>query len=65
MLHDRDQNLGTLIMIAQAYYNQATWLELAAAWLFGRHRIVRHLGREGRISFWRGNPYLLSFREVA
>lgn len=65
MLHDRDQNLGTLIMLAQAYYNQATWWELTAAWLFGRHRIVRHLGWEGRVSFWRGNPYLLSFREVA
>jgi hypothetical protein len=61
----RDVDLGMLILSAQAHYSQAKWWTLAGAWLFGRHRIVRHLGREGRISFWRGNPYLLSFREIA
>ena len=37
---------------------------LALAWVFGRHRIIRHLGRAARISFWRGKPYLLTFRET-
>lgn len=64
MLH-RDRDLGDLILIAQMHYHRANWQTLAAAWIFGRHRVVRHLGRVGRISFWRGRPYLLSFREVA
>lgn len=65
MVQNRDQTLGTLILLAQAHYNRARWWQLAAAWTLGRHRVVRHLGREGRIAFWRGVPYLLSFREVA
>lgn len=60
-----DRHLGQLILTAQAHYSAARWWQLAGAWLFGRHRIVRHLGREGRIAFWRGEPYLLSFREIA
>ena len=63
--HQRDHDLGMLILAAQAHYSQARWWVLAAAWAFGKHRIVRHLGREGRIAFWRGAPYLLSFREIA
>lgn len=65
MMVHRDRDLGELILTAQAFYAQARWWELAGAWLFGRHRIVRHLGREGRLSFWRGKVYLLSFRELA
>lgn len=63
--HKRDIDLGMLILAAQAHYAQARWWKLAMVWAFGRHRIVRHLGREGRVAFWRGNPYLLSFREIA
>ena len=55
---------GNLILLAQLHYQQARWWQLAAAWIFGHHQIVRHLGRVGRVSFWRGNPYLLSFRET-
>jgi len=63
--HKRDHDLGMLILVAQAHYAHARWWVLAAAWALGRHRIVRHLGREGRVAFWRGKPYLLSFRELA
>lgn len=59
-----DRALGNLILLGQINYNQARWWTLAAAWIFGRHRILRHLGRVGRVSFWRGQPYLLSFRET-
>jgi hypothetical protein len=62
---NRDRDLGELILLAQSVYARARWWQLACAWAFGRHRIVRHLGREGRIAFWRGAPYLLSFREIA
>lgn len=60
-----DRDAATLILVANAQFGRARWWTLAAAWLFGRHRIVRHLGREGRVAFWRGTPYLLTFREVA
>lgn len=56
---------GNLILSAQAHYLSARWWTLAAAWMFGRHRVVSHLGRIARISFWRGRPYLLTFREAA
>lgn len=61
---DTDDATGRLILLAQLHYQHARWWRLAAAWVFGRHRIVRHLGRVARISFWRGTPYLLSFRET-
>jgi hypothetical protein len=61
---DPDQAKGTLILLAQVNFQTARWWQLAAVWLFGRHRIVRHLGRIARIGFWREQPYLLSFREV-
>lgn len=54
----------TLIFVANFHYQTASWWVIAAAWLFGRHRIVRHLGRVGRVAFWRGTPYLLTFRET-
>lgn len=60
-----DEALGNLILSAQAHYVHARWWTLAAAWVFGRHRVVQHIGRIGRISFWRGRPYLLTFREAA
>ena len=59
-----DEATATLIFVANGHFKAARWWTLAAAWMFGRHRIVRHLGREGRIAFWRGTPYLLTFREV-
>lgn len=59
-----DEAKATLIFVANGHFKAARWWVLAAAWVFGRHRIVRHLGREGRIAFWRDKPYLLTFREV-
>lgn len=59
-----DRAVGNLILLAQANCNRARWWTLAAVWILGRHRILRHLGRVGRIGFWRGRPYLLSFRET-
>lgn len=59
-----DRAIGNLILLAQANYNRAGWWTLAAAWVFGRHQTIRHLGRVGRVSFWRDRPYLLSFRET-
>lgn len=60
----RDEALANLILSAQSHYHKARWWQLVLAWVFGRHRYVVHLGRIGRISFWRGRPYLLSFREI-
>lgn len=59
-----DEAKASLILVAQLNYHQARWWRLAAAWIFGRHRTVRHIGRVARISFWRGQPYLLSFHET-
>jgi hypothetical protein len=61
---DHDTAMGALILTAQGHYNQARWWVLALVWVFGRHRIIRHLGRTGRVGFWRGQPYLLSFRDT-
>lgn len=60
-----DADCGMLILVAQYHFKRASLLTLAAAWLFGRHEIVRHMGRVGRVGFWKGTPYLLTFREVA
>lgn len=59
-----DEAAAMLILVANEHFKGARWWTLAAAWVFGRHRIVRHLGREGRVAFWRDTPYLLTFREV-
>ena len=59
-----DEAKGTLILVGNAHFKEARWWTLAAAWVFGKHRIVLHLGREGRVAFWRDTPYLLTFREV-
>ena len=59
-----DEAAAMLILVANEHFKVAHWRTLAAAWVFGRHRIVRHLGREGRVAFWRDTPYLLTFREV-
>lgn len=61
----RDRDIGNLILLAQMNYQRAGWLTLTGAWIFGKHHVIRHLGRVGRVSFWRGQPYLLSFRETA
>lgn len=63
-MRSSDEAKATLILLAQLHYQNAGWRTLAAAWVFGRHQTVRHLGRVARISFWRGDPYLLSFRET-
>ncbi|MFE3838874.1 hypothetical protein [Pseudogemmobacter sonorensis] len=63
-MQDGDLSRASLILLAQMHYERARWWQLAAAWAVGRHRIVRHLGRVARISFWGGKPYLLSFRET-
>ncbi len=59
-----DRDLAALILTGQMNYTAASWWQLAGALAFGRHRIIRHLGREGRIAFWRGKVFLLSFREL-
>lgn len=64
MMQHSDAAKANLILLGQLHYQKARWWELAAAWVFGRHQIVRHLGRVGRVSFWRDRPYLLSFRET-
>lgn len=63
MMRHNDQAKANLIFVAQAHYQTANWLQLVGAWVFGRHQIIRHLGRIARVSFWRGRPYLLSFRD--
>lgn len=63
-MSEHDRAMGNLILTAQLHYNQARWCTLALVWIFGRHRTIRHLGRVGRVGFWRGKPYLLSFRET-
>ena len=64
-MQNSDEAKSALIFVAQCHFQKARWWELAAAWVFGRHQIVRHIGRIGRVSFWRGKPYLLSFRETS
>lgn len=60
-----DEAIALLIFVGAAHFKAARWCVLTAAWIFGRHWILRHLGREGRVAFWRGTPYLLTLREVA
>lgn len=64
MMASKDEAKAALILLAQLHYQNAKWWQLAAAWICGRHQTVRHLGRIARISFWRDQPYLLSFRET-
>jgi hypothetical protein len=52
-----------LLLAADAHWRTARWWTRAAAWAFGRHRIVRHLGCVNRVALWRGVPYLLTIRE--
>ncbi|MBY6091063.1 hypothetical protein [Maritimibacter alkaliphilus] len=59
----RDYDIGVLVLVASVHYDAAGRLVRLAAWLFGRHQTFAHMGRSGRIAFWRGTPYLLTFRE--
>ena len=64
-MQNSDAAMGNLILVANHHFQNARWWQIACAWIFGRHQTVRHIGRVGRVSFWRGKPYLLSFRETA
>lgn len=55
--------LSLLLLAAAARWRTARWWTRAAAWAFGRHRIVRRLGCVNRVAVWRGVPYLLTIRE--
>jgi hypothetical protein len=57
------RDVGTLVLVANIQFQHATFRACLAAWLFGRHEVLVHLNRRCRISFWRGRPYLLSFKE--
>ncbi|WP_323036238.1 hypothetical protein [Pararhodobacter sp.] len=59
-----DAASGALILVGNAHFQDARWWTLVAAWLFGKHQRLQHLGYNARISFWRGTPYLLTFNEV-
>lgn len=58
----QDAATGALVLVGDANFKSANWLTLAAAWLFGRHQVFTHLNCRGRVAFWRGQPYLLTFR---
>lgn len=53
-----------LIFRAEANFRSARWWTLAAAWAFGHHLLVPHLGLVARIALWRGTPYLLALRRT-
>lgn len=55
---------GALILVAQDNYGRAGLWTIAAAWALGRKRRIDHLGYSALVGFWRGQPYLLSFREA-
>lgn len=57
--------LSMLFLAADCHWREARWWTRAAAWVLGRHRVVRHLGCACRIALWRGKPYLLWISEAA
>ncbi len=59
-----DRLLSGLILTSQANYAVASRWTLFRVWIFGCHRMVHHLGRMARLGFWRGQPYLLTFRKT-
>lgn len=65
MITAESVSLSMLVLAADCHWREARWWTRAAAWVFGRHRVVRHLGCACRIAIWRGTPYLLSIRETA
>lgn len=60
----QDAAIGALVLVGDHNFKKAHWFTLAAAWLFGRHQTFTHLDCRGRVAFWRGQPYLLTFREA-
>ena len=60
-----DLDIGMLVLVANEHWKRATWIKRLAAWLFGRHQVVEHLGCRLRLSFLHGTPFLLSIRELA
>jgi len=60
----QDYDIGMLVLVANGHYKAARWRTILAAWLFGEHRVFRHMGRRMRISFYREIPYLLTFAET-
>lgn len=57
-------DIGKLVLYANLRFKFATIGTLLLAWVLGRHEVFTHLGRRCRISWWKGTPYLLSFKEV-
>ena len=58
-MEDDNPGLSMLLLAADAHWRAARWWTRAAAWVLGRHRLVRHLGCGNLVSVWRGTPYLL------
>jgi hypothetical protein len=59
-----DQTIGDRVMAAQARYMFGPFRSVLAAWLFGRHEVITHLGYRFRLSTWRGREFLLAAREI-
>lgn len=62
---DMHRDVGNLVLMANLHFKFAPLRTIFAAWLLGRHEVFVHLNKRCRISFWRGRPYLLSFKVVA
>lgn len=59
-----DEGIAGLILLAQANWAAASCGERLAAWAFGRRLRLEHPGWRATIAVWRGEPFLVSFREA-
>lgn len=62
----RDGALDAILLVGDWRWRKGPRLPALAAFLLGKRQTVRtHLGDVVRLAWWRGEPYLISYREAA
>lgn len=57
--------LGSVVLIGDLNWRKGPVRHAIAAFLFGRRDRFDHLGMRCTVAWWRNQPYLVRFREVA
>ena len=59
-----EKAFGAAVLVGnQNWKTKPKWI-CAFAWLFGKRQTFEHLGKKGVISWWGGEPFLISFDQA-
>lgn len=59
-----DLAIGTIVMVGDHLWRKGSRKNAVLAFLFGKRQRFVHLKMRCTVSWWRGHPYLIGFREA-